>query len=324
MPYGAQTRDLTNQYRAYDRVLDTFRVLGGVNYQPGLCVALASMDQQTFSDETTVGLAPAAANQQLIMGVVAETWAGFNGSLGAPSFLAPANAALMRGTVGVDVVTQGFHPAAFVDGSGTGAAAIVNGTPLIASRATPGYLQGGSAVGGLGTAAIAMLPATGIGSSITAAALAQATATDTLTGAPAAGDTLSVTIQAPYISGSPGVAQTLTFTTPPLTAGQAASVTTAAAALAAYLNAQPAFAQYFTATSALGVVTITVNGSSSPFLVTFGSGSVANSFSIGISGMVANSLSFAVSSTGGTISTASGATLAGGTGYKGTLPVYVV
>jgi hypothetical protein len=154
----------------------------------------------------------------------------------------------------------------------------------------------------------------------------QASATDTLTGTPAAGDVLSVTVQIPYNTANPGVAQTRTITTT-LTSGQAASVTTAAAALAAALNLDPVYALFYTASSAAGVVTHAVNALSAKFLVTFGSTllGLTDQFAVSLSGSIGNSMSFAAATvSGATISTASGAALTGGVGYLGTLPVWVV
>jgi hypothetical protein len=171
-----------------------------------------------------------------------------------------------------------------------------------------------------------MLPASGNYSSLTAAALAQAAATFTLTGTPAVGDTITVNFPAPFNTTAPGVAQTVAIVTGPLTAAQAVSVTTAAAAVVVALNANAAFSKYSTATSALGVVTMTNNALSTPFLVTYGSGStVTNSFSIGISGLLgntANGFTYTVSATGGTIATLT-TNFVGGTGYKGAIPAYV-
>jgi hypothetical protein len=329
MPYAGQTRDLTKQYLGYARDLDTGRPIGGATYLPGMLVALVPQDSQIYPDECTIQPTPVGAGLgTLIMGVVAEIWPGFNGSIGAASYVAPPSPVTQRGTSGVDFVLRGFHPAVLIDQSGAGAVTLTNGLPIIASRATPGYGQGvalATAVAALSVGAIAMLPAAGIGSSITAAALAQAAQTDTLTGAPSTGDVLSVTIQAPYTTANPGVVQTISWIATPLTAAQATTVTTAAAALVAYLNAQPSFSTYFIATSAAGVVTVAVNALSMPFQVTNGIGGVtAEQFSIGLSGMISNSLSFAAATVSGTtVSTAGGATLAGGTGFKGTIPAYV-
>jgi len=320
--------DLGNQYRDYLRAEFNYRPAINTTFFLGALVVCPSVDLQTQPDMKTVALAGTGAAQQLIRGFVSEAWAGFNGSIGVPSYVSPTTALISTGTEMVDTVIWGFHPSVALDQSGTGAVTVTNGIPLVPSRGTAGYVQGvaaTTAAGASGYAANALLPASGIGSSLTAAALAQASQTDTLTGTPAVGDTLSVTIQSPYVSTAPGTAQTITWTTPPLTSAQAATVTTAALALVTYLNGVPSFSQYFTATQVAGVVTITVNALATPFTVNFGSGtSVYSSFQISISGMVANSLTFAVSSTGGTVSTAGAANLASGTGYKGVIPAMVV
>jgi hypothetical protein len=319
--------DLGSQYRDYERSEKIYRPIAGVTYNPGSVVQNVAASLELFPDQKCVQLSATGANQQSLVGVVAETWPGFSGSIGAASYTSPSTFTNFRGTLGIETVTQGYHPAILLDQSGSGAVTVVDKLALIASRATAGYAQGASAsapAGGTAVVANAKLPASGIGSSITAAALAQAAQTDTLTGTPAAGDTLSVTIQTPYITSAPGVLQTTTWTTPPLTAAQAVSVTTAGLALLTYLNAQPSFSKYFIASQVAGVVTITVNALSAPFLINFGTGTtVANAFTIGLSGMVSNSLTFAVASTGGTISTAGAAVLAAGTGYLGTIPGYV-
>ncbi len=332
MPYLGQTTDLTSQYLSIRRVSDSFRAVAGQVFAPGSAVQIAPLDKQVYGDFATVELTTVAltSSPQNSIGLVSDAWPGFNGSIGTASYTSPSTAQAVRGTSGVDIVEAGFHPAALIDQSGTGAVSITNGSPLVASDATAGYMQGAAAGAGSGYGIIAnaLLPSTGIGATLAAGALAQAAQTDTLTGTPAVGDTLSITVQAPYNTSSPGVVQKVTYTTPPLTSAQAASVTTAAAALVAYLNGQPGFSQYFTATNSSGVVTVTVNAAAAPFLVTFGPGidgqGVASSFYISISGAVGNSLTFAVSSTGGTTSTAGGAAFTGGTGYKGTAPVMVV
>jgi hypothetical protein len=326
---GASTgvTDLGTQYRSYERSEKIYRPLANVTYNPGSVLQNVAKDLEIWTDEKGVQLSATAAAQQSLVGVVAETWPGFNASITPGSFTSAASFTAFRGTVGIETVTQGYHPAILLDQSGTGAVTVVDKLPLIASRATAGYAQGVAAtapLGGTSVVANAKLPASGIGSSLTAAALAQAAQTDTLTGAPAVGDTLSVTIQSPYINTAPGTAQTITWTTPPLTAAQAVSVTTAALALLTYLNAQPSFSQYFIATQVAGVVTITVNALANPFRINFGSGmNETNFFNISLSGMVANSLTFAVASTGGTTSTAGAANLAAGTGYKGIVPGYI-
>src|ERR1700676_1243121 len=319
--------DYGNQYRSYQRPERGYRAVAAVTYTPGSVLQLVSADLQVFPDAKSVALPGTGANPQKVAGVVSELWNGFNGNIPPTTYASAASFAGVFDLPYIRAVTEGFHPAVFLDQSGTGAVTLTDGLPLIPSRATAGYAQGAAATyagGASGVVGSALLPASGIGSSLTAPALAQASQADTLTGTPAAGDTLSVTISAPYIRTAPGVAQTITWTTPPLTTAQAATVTTAALALLTYLNAQASFNQYFVATQAAGVVTITVNALSNPFAVNFGTGTtVASEFTIGISGMVANSLTFAVASTGGTVSTAGAANLAGGTGYKGTVPAII-
>lgn len=328
MPYIGQTTDLTTNNVSFSRVEDDFRAVAAKAFAPGTFVQLAPLDAQIYPDAKTVQPVPISGNQGNVMGCVSEAFVGFNGSIGAPSYTSPSSATTVRGTSGVTCVLAGYHSGVQIDQSGAGAATITNGTPLVGSKSSVGAAQGAAGTGayaGLTTEGVAVLPATGMGSTLTAAVLAQASQTDTIAGAPAAGDTLTVTIQSPYNASAPGVSQTTSWTTPPLTSAQAASATTAAAALVAYLNAIPSFSQYFTATNAAGVVTVTVNALSTPFAVNFGSGTtVTAAFLISISGMVANSLSFAVSATGGSTATAGGATLAGGTGYKGTIPALVL
>jgi len=316
--------DLGSQYKSYIREECAYRPVASTTYLSGALLQMVSLDLELFTDNKCVQLSSTAATQQKLAGFVSETWPGFSGSVPPATFVTTANQSNIRGTQLIDAVLKGFHPGVLIDQSGAGGVTVTDGIPLISSRNSAGYVQGAAAssIPGSGIA-VAALPASGIGSSLTAATLAQASQTDTLTGTPAVGDTLSVTIQSPYASVSPGVAQTTTWTTPPLTAAQAASVTTAATALAAYLNTQANFTKYFIATSSAGVVTVTVNALSAGFGVNFGTGSNEQSaFSISISGMVANSLTFAVSSTGGTTSTAGAATLTGGTGYKGTVPAW--
>lgn len=328
---GASTgvTDLGSQYRSYERSEKISRPIANVTYNPGSVLQNVAANLELFPDEKGAQLSSTSAAQTSLVGVVSETWPGFAGSIGAASYTSASSYTAFRGTVGIETVTQGYHPAILLDQSGTGAVTVVDKISLIASRASVGYAQGGSATapgGGTFVVANAKLPASGIASSLTAAALAQASQTDTLAGTPAAGDILSVTIQTPYVSSAPGTAQTTTWSTPPLTAAQAVSVTTAGLALLTYLNAQPGFSQFFIASQAAGVVTITVNALANPFKINFGSGSAeTNAFNISLSGMVANSLTFAVASSAGagTTSTAGAANLASGTGYLGIVPGYV-
>jgi hypothetical protein len=323
--------DLGSQYIDYERSIKQFRPTISSTFTPGLIVQMCSQELQQYNDYKTIQIASTTASQQGILGVVAETWPGFSGSLQTPpNYTSPSVLATTRGTVGIDVVTQGIHPAVFIDQSGTGAVTIVDKLAIIPSRATAGYGQGvanTAPLGGTSVLGYAVLPSAtqgGIASTITAAALAQASQTDTLTGTPAVGDILSVTIQRGYVGTAPGVLAIVVWNTPPLTAAQAVSVTTAAAALVAYLNSQPNFSQYFIASNVAGVVTVTVNSLATPFKINFVIGGLeVGAFSVSLSGMIANSLTFVVASSGGTISTAGGSTLAGGTGFKGTIPVYV-
>ncbi len=334
MGSATSVSDFGSQYVDYERGTRKYRpAVASTVYSPGIALQFSSQDIQPYLDEKGVGLPGTGANQHSLVGIVAQTWNGFGGSVSPGNYTSPANLApgLLRGTQYIDAVISGFHPGVLIDQSGTGAVTIVDKLPLIASRATAGYLQGGSTSAPNGISAFAgnaAIASTGIASSITAAALAAATQTDTIAGTPAAGDTLSVTIQTPYIDSAPGTAQTTTWTTPALTTAQAVSVTTAAAALVAYLNAQPSFSAWFTASNVAGVVTVTVNNFSvtSPMLfrVNYALGGVLGSgFNISLSGMVANSLTFAVAATGGSTATAGAATLTGGTGFKGYLPALV-
>lgn len=326
MPGWNTVGDLGSQYTDYIAGREGMRPVANTTYNPGYIVQLAAIDKQAFPDIKTVQLPGTGANQSKIMGVVRNNWPGFSASL-VGNFTSPVNLYNARGTLQIDVLQWGYHPGVWIDQSGSGAVTLTDGLPVIASRATAGYGQGTTAgTGILGvTVGDAALPSTGMGSSITAAALAQATATATIT-TPAAGDAPYVTIQIPYIGTQPGVLQTATYQMPALTSTQAGSVTLAAAAFSAYLNTLPAFSQYFIATASVGVVTITVNTLATPFGINFGSGAIeTGKFSISLSGMVANSLTFAagVVGSGGTAVAASGANFAGGTGFLGMLPVWV-
>ena len=321
--------DLGSQYKSIEQSQKIYRPVAATTYLPGAVLQSVSQDLELFPDQKCAQLSSTAAAQQGLVGVVDEDWPGFAGSIGPASYVSPPSFTNFRGTVGVNVKTMGYHSGVLVDQSGTGAVTLVNRLPLVASRATAGYAQGVAAtapLGGTSVVANAKLPASGIGSSITAAALAQASLFSTVA-TPAAGDVLTVTIHSPYVSSAPGVAQTTTWSTLPLTTAQAVSATTAGATLVAYLNSQPNFSQYFTATQVAGAVTVTVNTASAPFKVNFGYGSTeTSSFSIGISGMIANSWTFAagVVGAGGTTNTANGANLASGTGYFGTVPALIV
>jgi hypothetical protein len=339
VPYTATTRDLTSQYVGYDRDIDTFRPQGGITFTPGLAVRLTSQDQQIFPDMATVTL-PATTigvTQNKLMGIVAETWPGFSGSIAPPTFLSPANSTLTRGTIGVDVILRGFAPTILVDQSGAGAVTIVDGLPLVPSVAAAGQgrSQGvatATATGGLGTVAVAMLPVGAFfGSSLTAAALAQAAATFTIAGVPTLGDVYTITCTAPFTTAAPGTGQVFTWVTPPLTVAAAVSVTTAAAFVTTFLNTLAPFSTtsgYFIATSALGVITITVNALATPWQITFGSnGILQNQYNLALSGMIANNASNGLVVTAAVVGVSTFVVttqFAGGTGYKGQIPGYVV
>lgn len=326
MGYQQQTRDLTKQYLSFGRVLNDFRPIANTLYAPGTVCQLVPLDQQVYPDQGTVAPTPATGTPSLVVGVVSESWSGFSGAGQPATFLSPSSSALVRGTQGVLLVEQGYHPSVLIDNSGTGAVAIGNGTLLIPSKGTAGYAQGASAIpttGDMGIVGNAMLPSTGIGSTLGTGALVQASQTATLT-VPVAGDVINLTIQMPYSQAAPGVVQTTTYS---YTILPAQTPTTAGAAFAAQLNGTPSFAQFYTVSSTVGVMTVVVNALSNPFLITFGSGStVTGALSVGLSGSVGNSITFACSASpapGGTTFVAGGATLTGGTGYKGAIPAFL-
>lgn len=327
MPHLGQTGDLTSQYKDTQRETDGFRPAAAITFTPGTFVQIAPVDLQNYPDQKTVNLVPVAGTNTTLVGAVSEDFGGF--SLSSTSYVSPSSASTVRGTPIVQVTTCGYHSGVQIDqGYTTTAKTIVDGSALVQSHGTAGAAQGGDGVAlnaNTPVLAIAKLPSTGIGHTIASAALVQASQTATIGGTPAAGDTLSVTIQTPYTDAAPGVAQTTTWTTPGLTSAQAATTTTAATALAAYLNAQASFSQFFTATSSAAVVTVTVNAAAAPFYVNFGSGStVTGSFSISLSGVIGNSLTFACAATGGSTNTAGAGNLASGAGFKGTIPAIVL
>lgn len=334
MPYAVQTRDLTGQYLGFDRDIDSFRPALNTTFTPGLAVHMVDQSLQVYPDYATVGLPSTTigVTQNCLMGIVSEIWPGFGGSVVPGNFTSATSATLQRGTTGVDIVLRGYHPALFIDQSGGGAVTLVNGLPVVPSVVTAGYGQGvatATATGGLGTIAIAALPVGAFfGSSLTAAALAQAAATFTIAGTPTVGDIYSYTVTAPFTTTAPGVGQIYTYTVPPLTAGQAATATTAALAVLTYLNAQPNFSQYFTATQVAGVITWTVNALANPFQVTFGSGTtVTAQYNLSVSGMIVNNATNGFAVTAAKIGVGTNVVttqFAGGTGYKGTIPVYVL
>jgi hypothetical protein len=328
--------------------IQAYRVSNAVNtYIPGIVCGYVAVDSQILPDFQTVQPLAAGTTTPLVAGVVKPSWGGFdNAGTRNTSYASVASQLNLRGTLYVPLIVKGIAYV-WIDQSGTGAVTLTNGLPIVSSRTTAGYGQGVALATATNISANignANLPAAGIGSSLTAAALAQASVTFTITGAPAAGDVISATLQIPYNDLQPGTAQTVTISTAPLTAAQAVSVTTAATAFAAALNASPYFAvqsvhgvgsptPYFVATSSAGVVTVTVNALANPFLVTGGATNIAGSaleqwrFLIGLSGMVGNSLTSVAGYTqaGGStgVNTAGGATFSGGTGFKGIVPALI-
>jgi hypothetical protein len=313
-----------------------YRPSNAINtYLPGIVVQLTAINSQILPDFQTVQPTPAAAGGTKLAGVVAPDWNGFDNN---GLFTSVASQLNVRGTNFIGTTVKGIAYV-WIDQSGGAAVTCVDGLPLSTSSVTAGYAQGSSLVltACAALVGVANLPSSGIGSSLTAAALAQATVTYTVA-TPAAGDTISATIQAPYNDLQPGTVQTFTVSLT-LNATTAASATTAAAAFVAALQANPYFATstgfgtggYFTAANALGVVTITVNTAANQFLVTGGSTSAAGTaieqwrFYTAISGMVANTLTTtaAVSGGGGTTFVAGAGTFTGGTGFKGKIPLMV-
>ena len=332
MPSGTTTGDLTLQYKSYIREYDDYRPLAATTYLPGSVVQIAPMDSQPYPDAKGIQLcnafSTAGVQQNGILGVVGGSgmWSGFDGNdVNPTSFTSPSNLLTVRGSQSVPVVHRGYVDAILLDQTATGAVTVVDKSALIVSKKTAGYAMGGSLTAPVGNSYVvgeAMLPAAGIGSSITAAALAQASQTATIVG-PVAGDQPYVTIQSPYSNASPGVAQTIQYLMPPLTAAQAVSATTAAAAMVAFLNSIGTFSAYFLATNVAGVVTVTVNTLAAPWHVNGGVGTTLQwEFNISLSGMIANSLTFAagVVGSGGTTNTAGGANFTGGTGFTGSIP----
>ena len=304
------------------RGVQTFRSGYNLNYQPGMLAKLAPLDQQVYTDAATVIPSAAVAADVLIQGVISEDWEGFTGAMPLTT-LSPVNLNA-RGTGTVKLTAWGYHPAVLFDQAGGGAAALVNGTFVHSSTRTPGRAQGVAASVAGALVGNAILPAAGLGSNITAGALVQASQTITIAGAPATNDVITVNVQAPYSGteaypSSPGVVQYITVAIV-LTAAQAASATTAAAAMVAALNANPTFARFYTATNAAGVITITVNGNAQPFLVSFVPG---GAFTMSLSGAAGNGVLLNGSAVGGSTFAQGGASLAGGAGFFGTLPMWV-
>jgi hypothetical protein len=292
-------------------------------------VKIASQDLQAYSDAATVIPVTTTASNRNIQGLVSEDWKGFDAALGTPgatSATTQAYGVLGRGTEIVKVTTWGYHPSALIDNTSgvtiTNEIELINATNAGAAGKLMGVTPAVASIGAICGAAV--LPASGIGSSLGAGTLTAASQTQTLTGTPAVGDTISVTVQVPYagtpfnLPYTPGVAQTATFTTPALTAAQATSVTTAAAACVAYFNAQPAYAKYYLASNSAGVITHTVV--SNPFFITFANGGF---MTVNTAGTVGNSLTITGAATGGTTSTVGAGTFASGAGYVGTAPVFL-
>ena len=324
----------------------SYRVSNAANaYIPNIACGLVAVDSQVLPDFQTVQPLAAGTTTPLFTGIVAPGWNGFdNTGTRNTAYTSATSTTNVRGTQYVPLVVKGIAYV-WIDGSGSGAVDITNGVQIVSSRSTAGYGQGvalATATPRSGLIGNANLPASGIGATLKAAALAQASTTFTLTGTPAAGDTITCTIQAPYTDLQPGTAQTFSVVTT-LNSTTAASVTTAATAVAAALNANPYFAvqsvhnvgsppPYFTATSSAGVVTVTVNTLANPFLVTGGTTNAAGTaveqwrYYISISGATANTLTTVGTATGGTTNTVAGATFNSGTpgtGYKGICPVMV-
>lgn len=332
MGYILQTRDLTKQYLQYTQELLDFRPSASQQYPPGTVCMLAPLDQQQYPDQGTIIPTPAVANTAVptlppynVVGVVAKQWPGFDGAGFPPNFTAPQNVTApggTRGTQGVLLVIGGYSPMVRIDASA--GETISNGVILVPSTVTAGAAEGATDLPtvGFGVVGSAYLPAAGIGSSITSAALVQARQTATIA-TPAAGDVINLMLQMPYTDAAPGEAQTVTYSMP-ITTGMTA--TTAATAFATYLNGIPGFAYFYTATSTAGAVTIAVNALSSLFYVNYGWGqNVTGAFGISLSGQIGNYMTIAcsVSGSGGTTFTAGGTTLAGGTGFLGTIPALV-
>jgi hypothetical protein len=319
----AQGEDLTKNSVSVKRSTSGFRPTPGGAFPIGTLVKLRAIDNQIFPDYKTIEPSAAAQRDKKIVGVVSEEWSGFDTAGGTTA--GNANA---RGTQSVSVTCRGFHSAVLIDNTDATAAAITDGVALSSSKAAVGKCQGDNApvVGTmLGWAA---LPAAGLGSSLGAGAVTQASQTATIAGVPTAGDTLSVTVQVPGIMAAPGVAQTRTISVV-LTAAQAASANTAAAALQAALAADPVFAVYYSATVLNAVVTVSANAAAlfsvyhaTPYTNT-GLPIDPGGFRVNLSGTVGNSLTFACAAVGGSTNTAGGATLANGAGYKGICPAWI-
>src|SRR5579875_604980 len=122
MPAITLSGDVTREGSfSYNRAVQAFRAVPGQTYLVGSCVKLASQDLQIASDAQTVIPTKNASGQQLIMGVVSDTWAGFDL---AGATVAPASTA--RGVPYVDLVVQGYTSIGLIDQGGAGAVTITN------------------------------------------------------------------------------------------------------------------------------------------------------------------------------------------------------
>jgi hypothetical protein len=322
-----QTRDLTKNSFAPNRITDNLRPVPGAAYPAGTVLQLVPQDSQAYIDTLTVQPVAPAQRAPMLIGAVPAEWAGggFDG-LGNPT----AAASGARGTQMVEAVIYGAAHV-LIDQSGANAATLTNGIPVTSSEVTTGYGEGTAAATAYANAILgyASLPAAGFGSSLTAAALAQATVTFTIA-APAAGDTIGVTIQVPYIQDSPGVAQTRTVSVV-LTAATAATATTAALALLTAINADPVLGKMMVATQVAGVITCTILGTY--IFAVYPASQWVNAaipFNVKplvytLTGMLANTITTVAvaSGGGGTTNVASATTFLNGTGYKGFVSVFL-
>jgi hypothetical protein len=285
---------------------------------------------QAYIDTLTVQPVAPAQRAPMLIGVVPGEWiggtyGGFDG-LGNPTSAASG----ARGTQMVDAVIYGATHV-LVDQSGANAATLTNGIPVTSSELTAGYAEGTAAATAYASSLLgyASLPAAGFGSSLTAAALAQATVTFTIA-APASGDTIGVTIQVPYSQDNPGVAQTKTVSVV-LNATTAATATTAALALLTAINADPVLGKMMVATQVAGVITCTILGTY--IFAVYPASQWVNAaipFNVKplvytLTGMLANTITTVAvaSGGGGTTNVASAATFLNGTGYKGFVSVFL-
>ena len=326
-----QTRDLTKNSFAPNRVTDELRPVPGAVYPVGSVLQLVPQDAQSYIDCLTVRPVPHARKAHMLIGAVPAEFVGANygGFDGLGNTTAATSGA--RGSQKVEAVIYGFAHV-LVDQSGANATTIINGLSLVSSEVTDGYAEGATDAEAvpqaiLGYASLGLMPT--FGYSLTAAALAQATVTFTIA-TPAAGDTIGVTIQVPYVQDFPDVAQTRTVSVV-LTAATAATATTAALALLTAINADPVLGKMMLATQAAGVITCTILGTSL-FSVYPASQWVNNAvpfnvrpFFFTLTGMIANTITTVAVATGGggTTNVAGAATFTGGTGYKGFVPAFL-